>query len=203
MGSVFDKNKLKKKTLINKKNEYVCDLIPLNNSFVLNHLIVDLFVKWRNKYMKYFKTQFLAEHEQTKLWINKSIKKSDSVLFLIQFNGKPVGHFGLNNISKNFVELDNAIRGEREGPIDLFYHIEKYLIDISFNFIGTNNVKAKVLSNNFLALKMHENIGFQIKSETPLKFIKNFNYSEYIECSKEDSNVEIKYVELILNNYKK
>lgn len=175
-------------------------LRPINKDILPEiDMIVDALTKWRNKAMPFFKTGFIATNERTLNWlVNTVIPSEQKILFLIYVEDKMIGHFGLCNITEDSAELDNAIRGERGGHPDLFKYVEKKILDIAFSKLGVNKIYGRLFSNNFLAMTLHKQFGFQENSRSPLKLLKSKDEWEYIECSKEDANTNVEYVELIL-----
>jgi len=200
MNTNFDKEKLQRLSLRDDSGKIICELWPINRSFDVTDEIVELLVKWRNKSMKYFKTQFNASPDTTKQWLQNNIAQNNRVLFLIFIEGKPVGHYGLSNILEDSAELDNAIRGERDGAPDLFIEIEKYLIKFCFEQLKLRSLSAKVFSNNFLALAMHQKFGFEVAATYPLRLVETEGKKEFIECEDQESNVSFAYIELKLIN---
>jgi hypothetical protein len=202
INQFFNKKELQKIKLTDENNNIICELFPLNNLEDVTVSLLELLVKWRNKSMRYFKTQFKAEVSTTEIWLKKNIIENNCILFIIIVNKKPVGHYGLRNISEEKAELDNAIRGERGGVSNLFINIEKYLIQFCFNTLKVKSVIAKVLSNNYLALTMHEELGFVVDAKYPLKLIETDEKKELVECTNDLSNVPYVYLELKLINIK-
>lgn len=200
MNKYFDKYQLERLELKDDDSNILCELLPLNDSSLVTDEVVELLVKWRNRFMRYFKTQFEAEPISTKRWLQDNILQNDRILFLILVEGKPIGHYGLCNIDEDSAELDNAIRGERGGAADLFIGVEKYLIKFCFQNLKVKYITAKVLSNNFLANAMHQNLGFTEVIKYPLRMVETEGKKELMECEVEMSNVPFEYVELKLLN---
>lgn len=177
---------------------YLAQLLPINNSLINNMSMITQLTKWRNRSMRFFKSQFNATEESTQNWLkNIQLPSNDRILFLVSFENKFVGHYGLCNITNNSAELDNALRGERGGPSDLFKWVEHTIIRFAFDELKVNKISAMVLSLNFLALRMHKDLGFKENNRFPLS-INEFNEKkEYKITSIENANTEIEYIELI------
>lgn len=181
-----------------EKKSIIAKLIPINNlNYTSNDIIISM-TKWRNKFNTHFLTRFLSTNERTINWIEKSILYSNNrILYLIYVEEKLVGQFGLCNITNDQAELDNVIRGERGGCKDLFELIEIEIIKLSFEKLKIKRVVAHILSNNFLAYNLHEKNGFVIQHTFPLKKYIN-NEMEIMEISSiEESNIDLKYIQLI------
>lgn len=133
----------------------------LQKADTCNQHVVESLTKWRNKYMRFFLTQFTATTERTKAWLtNVVIPSSDKLLFLIRdYDRNLIGNFGVANISKDKCELDNLIRGERGGHPKLVYFSEIALLKWLFDK-GVNQVNLHVFSNNWPTIKLHKSVGF-------------------------------------------
>jgi RimJ/RimL family protein N-acetyltransferase len=178
----------------------IAELHPIGSAFIPDEPIIVKMNKWRNRAKIYFKSQFDATIERTKIWLSEVVVPScDRILFMIYVDGLPVGHFGLCNINSESAELDNAIRGEFGGGSNLFEVVERALIEIAFNELAVKEVTAKVFSNNVLALRMHTDIGFAELARYPLKVVQSSCMREYIECTSGEANVKFSYVLLSVN----
>lgn len=159
--------------------------------------ISSLLTDWRNKSMRFFFTGFTATPERTMKWLQSSVFKSNSkILYLVYVDEKPIGHFGLANVSQDRAELDNAIRGEKGGHPDLFKFIEYVLLDIAFNHLCVQKVEGRLFSNNILAVMLHKQFGFTVLERAKLKLVENGDEWHYTECKEEDSNT--KFDQLII-----
>jgi len=178
----------------------VAALHPIGSAFFPDDSLIVKMTEWRNRVRMSFKSQFEATPERTKSWLSEVVVPArDRVLFIIFAEGIPVGHFGLCNILSGSTELDNAIRGEFGGGANLFVSVERALIEISFNELAANKVHAKVFSNNFLALRMHTDLGFTELARSPLKVLDSSGKREYVECPPEESNVKFSYIHLCVS----
>lgn len=170
----------------------VAELHPLSmESMLLIEEISTYLTDWRNKSMKFFLTGFKATPERTLNWLKSSVLQSNSkILYLVYADEKPVGHFGLANITKKKADLDNAIRGKKGGHPDLFKFIEYVLLDIAFNYLMVQKVEGKLFSNNLLAMMMHKQFGFAVTDRSKLKFVENGEEWYYTQCKEDESNTK-------------
>jgi RimJ/RimL family protein N-acetyltransferase len=180
----------------------IAELLPVNAAVVNDGDLLAKLVKWRNNAMLFFKTQFAATEASTALWLKEIVTASNQrILFWVIADGKYLGHFGLCNVSKDMVELDNAIRGEKGGHAELFKFVERRLLHFAFMELGVKRVTAKVLSRNFIALQMHKELGLVEIKRHPLRMVKSDDRTEYKECGELDANVKITYIELGIESH--
>lgn len=184
-----------------QNGQVIAELRPIGSTFFPDDSLIFKMTKWRNRARMFFRSQFEATTERTKKWLSEIVlPSSDRILFVIFVEGVPIGHFGLCNIlSSGSVELDNAIRGESGGGVNLFVAVERALIEIAFNELAANEVHAKVFSNNVLALRMHAYLGFSEFFRSPLKVVESSCMKEFVECTAEEANVKFSYVHLCIN----
>jgi hypothetical protein len=71
-----------------------------------------------------------------------------------------VGHFGFKNLTTNFVLLDNAIRGERQGHPRLFLYAGKALVQWLWITTTVQRIDGIVMVENVSAIMMNRQIGF-------------------------------------------
>ncbi len=132
-------------------------------------------------------------------WLKSSVLLSNSkILYLVYTDEKPVGHFGLANVTQKRAELDNAIRGEKGGHPDLFKFIEFVLLDIAFNHLKVQKVEGKLFSNNLLAMMLHKQFGFSVTDRSKLKFVENGEEWHYTQCKEEESNTNFDQLTITL-----
>lgn len=156
-------------------------LTPISKEMASESSVIERLAKWRQQYMKYFLTQFVASNERTYLWLNNFVIPDDTrILFLIQDEeGKLIGNFGTCNIGENEAELDNLIRGERGGDPKLIFFAEISLMDWLYQSLGVEDIYLHAFSNNSKTINLHTSVGFE-KSQT-------------YQLVKIETNQEIKY----------
>jgi RimJ/RimL family protein N-acetyltransferase len=180
-------------------------LQPINTTLARDEQIIASLTCWRQKFMKYFLTQFQANSQRTSLWLHNVVLASDArILFLIlDDSGKAIGNFGVSNITKDSAELDNLIRGEKGGDNQLIFFSEIALMKWLYRRLEITNIYLHVFSNNIRTIALHSSIGFE---EHELKgLIKNQTKEEiYYEVSdKPTTNFpEIELIEMRIDkNY--
>ena len=139
------------------------ELKAVDNRMAEEEEVLRLLTSWRQKFMRYFLTQFKATIARTSTWLEEIVLKEDSrILFLIlDEKGRPIGNFGVCNINEKSAELDNLIRGEKGGDVRLVYFSELALINWLFCSFDLDNIYLHIFSNNRRTLSLHETVGFK------------------------------------------
>lgn len=168
--------------IFNDCHQYIGKLKPVDVELAQDKNIIEALTKWRQKFMRFFMTQFEATSERTEKWLKDIVLTDDSrLLFLIyDENNKLIGNFGICNIQEQNVELDNLIRGEKGGHKHLIFFSELTLISWLYS-LGIINIYLRVFNNNFKTISLHSSVGFKPKETLALqKNINNSNEITYI-----------------------
>lgn len=172
--------------VVDDANNKIAELVPIGNWALDDSELLSSFAAWRQRFMRFFLTQFTASKESTSGYLKKlSIDQGNRIFFAIYVNDILVGHIGLSNITDSSAELDNIIRGVSGGHADLMYFSEKKLLDWAFTKLKVKTIDAQVMSKNFMALSLHERFGFKLKERHNLKKITNESSICYEVCDKE------------------
>lgn len=157
-------------SIIKDEGSLIGKLVPINTKLANDNSIINNLRKWREKYMKYFLTQFVPTNERTQLWLNNSVLLDDTrILFLIQDEeDKTIGNFGICNIREKEAELDNLIRGEKGGDQKLIFYAEISLMHWIYKNLGIEDIYLHVFSNNPRTINLHRSVGFEISKIYPL-----------------------------------
>lgn len=148
----------------------IAELIPIGRWALNDEDLLNSFASWRQRFMRFFLTQFIASKESTASYLkNLSIPKTDRIFFAIYVEKKLIGHIGLSNVTSDKAELDNIIRGVSGGHADVMYFAEKTLLTWAFEELKVQRVDAQVMSKNFMALSLHERVGFKLSERHFLK----------------------------------
>ncbi len=145
-------------------------LSPVTRSLVDDEALIEKFTQWRNKARNHFLTQFTATTDRTKNWLQEVILKDPTRLMLIiHSREEAIGHYGFKGLSTDSVELDNLIRGEKGGHPQLIFYAERALLSWLFETFHVKKIYAYVLSHNFIALQLHQALGFRVTELIPLE----------------------------------
>lgn len=137
-------------------------LIPIGLWIEHSSPVIESIARWRAREMRNFMVQFESSFEKSKNYlVNKASKENDRLLFLIlDDSGNLIGHIGISNITVESAELDNMMRGNPGGPKNLMELAEKAVIDFLFTKLNVKSIHLRVLSFNFLAISIHQRLGF-------------------------------------------
>lgn len=183
--------------VLDEYDSKIAELIPIGKWALKDDDLLNSFASWRKTFMRFFLTQFNASKESTANYLkNTSIAESNRVFFAIYVERKLIGHIGLSNITARKAELDNIIRGVSGGNPDVMYFAEKTLLSWAFQTINIQSVNAQVMSKNFMALSLHERLGFKLKERHFLrKFTREKSLS--LEICEENFATEKFFLDII------
>ena len=144
--------------------------LPVTAATANDPTIVEKLTRWRNFARRSFLTQFTATPERTRKWLETTVLAGNNrLLFLLHTDrDRLVGHYGFINMDENSAEVDNLLRGESGGSPQLVQLAEVTLVSWMFSEFGLKHIRARVLSNNPFALRLHHDAGFQPVARIPL-----------------------------------
>ena len=175
-----------------QNGEVVAHLIPVGEWILSRTKVLMSIAEWRNKYMRFYLTQFDADLENATNYIQSKIHPNSSAIFFMiaDEDYKILGHIGFSNINSNSAELDNILLGEASPVRNLMQDIENQSINWIHDFLGLEKIFLKVLSYNFLAIDLHEICGFQVEERLPIRKVHYFNQRRYEPCLQVESNLD-------------
>ena len=99
------------------------------------------------------------------------VNDDDRVLFIIQVDGKYIGHVGLFHFdfTNNSSEIDNVIRGENDLP-GVMSEAIKSLMAWATAELGIHTFNLKVRKENLHAIKFYKKIGYSQSGLIPLVY---------------------------------
>lgn len=146
----------------------IVTLQPIDNS----DETIKLLTMWRNQYWDGFLEKFTATEEGTKKWLmNQVVNNPDRILFMIFLNGEKIGHVGTNRYDEktNSAELDNMIRGVRNGYSGLMRKIEIAMLEWMFSDLKLSSIGGRLWSDNYKMLNCHIKCGWLAIGVMPFK----------------------------------
>lgn len=166
--------------------------------------IVAKLVAWRERFMKNFLTQFRANPERTRRWLQQDVLPDNSrVLFLVYSGGELVGQYAVAHIERESAALDNGILGERGVPSRLFEHVEVAVIRWCFDVLDLRRVSAQLFSTNIPALWLHRRVGLQVARRDPLAREEQGDDVVYrVDASAADSPFELVTMEIDVDTFR-
>jgi RimJ/RimL family protein N-acetyltransferase len=156
--------------ILNEGGKNIGFLKPIDVQTAAQPEVLEYLTKWRRMFMRYFLTQFNPSVERTAEWLRRIVLPSDDrLIFLIcDIDGRPVGNFGICNLSFREAELDNLIRGEKGGDAKLVYFSELSLLGWLFFELEIPVAVLHVFSNNQKTIALHQSVGFGVIKESPI-----------------------------------
>ena len=196
----FSEANIKAVPVINMNGVRLGKLIPVGPWIVDDIEKVELIRAWRQKNMRMFLNQFESTFDRTLGYLkNLSVAQEGRIFFLIyDVSDILVGHMGIADVDGNSGELDNLMRGVEGGDPRLVYFSEISLLDWCFTNLGINQSDVRVLSNNWLVLSLHEEIGYSFVSNSPLKKYEKDNVIFHDVVAENESNVKYGSTKMLL-----
>lgn len=123
-------------------------------------------VKWFNTkdISKYLSTQFrkgttLKKQEE---WYSNYLKDSNKKIFVIEYDGKPIGNVGLTEISQedNHAGLVIFIGEKEYQGKGIGKKAVQYIVDYGFDKLNLHQIWLYVCAANTNAIKLYEKCGF-------------------------------------------
>lgn len=125
---------------------------------------------WRESAMDMFFARFQASVSSTRDYLSTySLALPNRILFIIEANGRYVGHLGLSNVGREKAEIDNVIKGELVEPRKLMTHALERLLVWAEHSLGIKSFQLRVISTNRRAIRLYSSLGFQFVSSDFLR----------------------------------
>jgi RimJ/RimL family protein N-acetyltransferase len=198
----FDSARLKALAIHDENSDVVGYLIPVGLWIETQPQLITNISEWRARDMRNYLIQFESTFEKTKAYLmEKSVKETDRLLFLIVDNsGNFIGHLGLSQVSEKTAELDNLMRGNPGGPKNFMELAEKTIIEFAFEQLQVKCISLRVLSFNFLAISIHQRLGFVLSVREFLKKVIEDGDVRLEPTTREESDVN--FTCLIMNKFR-
>lgn len=132
--------------------------------------LMELLGRWRKENEHGFLGSFPVSYERTHSWYLKNlINQPDRLLFLIEVDGKYVGHIGLFrfNYETKTCEIDNIVRGEKDCP-GIMGDAILAMMQWGRDTLGLSGYGLKVLGDNDKAIRLYKKLGYTEVSRIPL-----------------------------------
>ena len=167
---------------INEFKGYYLRIIPTNIEY-LDELDIIFLTNLRNRYVKSFLTEFVANDHQTANWLANTVHADDTrILFMVEneFHDR-LGYMGLAYIDweKSYVEADAIVSGGFT-PKGLMASSLRTLLLWAKHQLSLENVGVRVLSDN-PALSFYKKIGFEENKRVPLRSTSSGTSIEWVE----------------------
>jgi RimJ/RimL family protein N-acetyltransferase len=160
---------------------------------------VRLLGEWRNRHVKSFLTEFVANDARTVQWLTGAIHANSSkMLFMLDdLNGQRLGHLGLGFIDwpARYGEADAIVSGGASPP-GLMKLALQTLLHWAQQQLGLKTLAVRVRSDN-PAVAFYEKVGFRELERVPLAVRHDGETTEWYEdpslTSCEASLVHMRY----------
>lgn len=160
-------------------------LILLTAECANDPMLMALLSVWRKKHEFWFLTQFPISAERTAAWFeNKVIKTPDRILFIIEVDGKYIGHVGLFrfDFEKVTCEIDNILRGEDNVLPGIIGNSVSSMMQWGRDNLGIKGYTLQTTSDNEKALRLYGRLGFFETKRVPLVYNKTDEGGEWVEA---------------------
>jgi hypothetical protein len=166
------------------------ELCPITNDSLDNSAVIGALTEWRNKYGRFFFTEFEAKDDRTKEWLKKSVLADGTqMLFLIYCEEILIGQYGFKNLSEKSVLMNNLIRGVAGGHPKLIERSMMALISWLFQNFKIDSVTGSVLSDNPFAMIVNRAVGFEYMNNNK-QILPDGRYSRDIVLTRKNWNVK-------------
>jgi RimJ/RimL family protein N-acetyltransferase len=152
---------------------------------------VYLLTEWRKKYWNWFSSKFEITEDRTRKWLrNEVIDNPDKILFIIFLENKKIGQCGMfrYNVIDNSAEMDNVLRGVRDGYSGLMEKVGKTVLKWGFEDLNLSKVQLRVFSDNYKAINLYERCEMLTVGTIPLKRIFTQNGWSWEETQLQSEN---------------
>jgi RimJ/RimL family protein N-acetyltransferase len=155
--------------------------------------------EWRNRFVRSFQSEFVANVERTERWLVETVGSDDSrILFMVDdLDGRTVGYLGLAFIDweTGYAEADAVVRGG-EAPGGLFTRALHSMWRWARAALGLSRLGVRVRSDNS-AIVFYENAGFRQVRRVPLRLQQLGDERRWVEDpSVADGGLSLVYMEL-------
>jgi hypothetical protein len=177
--------------VFDKQRNVLGYLLPVGDWILSDDIKIEQIRLWRHRAMRMFLAQFESTFDKTLGYLkNLSIDQKDRIFFLI-YNDKDqfVGHIGLAAVDGSKGELDNLMRGVDGGHPRLVYFSEIALLNWCFQNLEIVESEVRVISYNWLTIALHEEVGYKIVENIPLKRVSKDGLVFHETTHRKKSNV--------------
>ena len=185
----------------NDLGEVIGELRAITVSDLQDTELLDSLASWRDRFMKFFLTQFESTRDRTHGYLRDIVlAKPDRILFTLHDDsGNRIGNLGLCDVTPESAELDNFLRGEPGGGARLFFFAELALMRWAIRELGVTRFSVKILTFNWLSLDLHQQVGFKIARQIALEKLEQNGVTSHRFLTDETGNVDYRCVEMTLS----
>ena len=180
-------------------------LLPACKLHFHNDKLISLLAEWRSKNSFAFPTKFKITKESTINWLENIVYKNEAriLFFVLNSHRVPIGHLGYANCinDNNFMEIDNVVRGVKEGDSGIMTYAMKSLLKWGLDNFSPARIYLRVFSDNEHAITFYRKLGFIDLRLIPLYRFKKpgVEYFESIEAETRKDPDKF-YLEMVYKN---
>ncbi|MCX7884034.1 MAG: GNAT family N-acetyltransferase [Caloramator sp.] len=131
---------------------------------------LELIRNWRNndEIRKCFINQQIITKEQQIIWYEKYLQKDNDIMFIIEYNEKPIGTVALYNIDYTIkrAEFGRIIIGDiHVRGLGIGRRVTNSLCQFGFNVLNLNSIYLSVFKDNIYAINIYKSVGFIIEKD--------------------------------------
>lgn len=155
---------------------------------IINKTSVKNYAKKLSKFRNYFKDYFVDTKQvnikSTENYLNRIKKNKKKIMYLLYFKNKIIGQYGIHEWDNGFISLDGALRISSEGKNNLFFIVQKKILNLLKKKLPLCSPVILCHKKNLSANNLHKKFNFKkIKNKTKLKF-----FEKYIKSKKNSIN---------------
>jgi len=134
-------------------------------------------LKWRLSDRAKFMQSGSKTVEEQENWISNTLKKTNEITFIIEYNNVPVGMFAICNINKVYrnCSIERLLIGEKEivGKAPVAFESELLLCDYIFNEMNMHKVNGDIMEDNKDMIKFRKYLGYSFDGKLRDQYIIN------------------------------
>jgi hypothetical protein len=188
-------------SVLNPDGKFIGRLACVDRGGCADPELISSLTAWRQKFMRFFLTQFEATGVRTQSWLETVVLPApDRLLFVIvSESGEAIGNFGLCDLTETSGELDNLIRGRKGGDPKLIYYSELALLSWLFGRYGHEEARLHVFSNNYPTLRLHASVGFSVAETIRISKKCEPGMIRYLLDSDEGEPLDFSYLKMTIS----
>lgn len=175
----------------NQASDRIGTLVPVGAWILEDSPTIEAICAWRQAAMRMFLVQFESTHARTRSYLKDLSIGQEGRLFFMLFDetNQLIGHLGVSEVNEQGCELDNVMRAVKGGDPRLIYYAEATLLHWSFTNLHVEECCARVVSYNWMAISLHEEIGFLAVETVALRKYQNGDRTCHDVVDKSAANV--------------
>jgi hypothetical protein len=140
------------------KNSYKFNNIKIINikNYKIRKNLIEKICRYRNIFNNNFLTKKKVTFNSTKKYLLNIKDCKHRKMFLVIYQKKPIGMYGIKYSKSKYFLLDTAIRFDNIGPRSTFKNIGKFFVKKLLKFPLKKKIILLISKDNILANKIHE-----------------------------------------------